>query len=84
MQKQESFIDLKLNEIVLCDINLPGELTGHDVARLLRQTHPSAFLAALTGYSLDEGEQTGEFHRYLTKPVDPDVLQRLLQNASAR
>jgi CheY-like chemotaxis protein len=58
-------------ELVLCDLNLPGELTGYDVARALRgdPVMCSVYLVAVTGYSgEDEREEAAQagFQRHLT------------------
>jgi CheY-like chemotaxis protein len=71
-----------LPDIVLCDIGLPG-LDGYGVARALR-LHPTTArvrLLALTGYGSDDDrrrtKQAG-FDVHLTKPADPEELQRYL------
>ena len=68
--------------VVFCDIGLP-DMTGYDVARKLRKMPETerAFLVALTGYGMDEDKnlaQEAGFDRHLTKPVDPDVIEKLL------
>ena len=66
--------------LVLLDIGLPG-MSGHDVARrLAHETHPS-YLVALTGYAEESDRRASAeagFHEHLVKPVDIDVLRRLL------
>ena len=71
-----------LPEVVLSDIGLPG-LDGFEVARRLRRQPgmEGALLVALTGYGGDDDRRRGleaGFDHYLTKPTDPDALQRLL------
>jgi two-component system CheB/CheR fusion protein len=69
-------------DVVLCDIGLPG-LDGYAVAGELRHdpNTQSAQLIALTGYGQEEDKrralQAG-FDHHVTKPVDPAVLQPLL------
>jgi CheY-like chemotaxis protein len=69
-------------DFVLCDIGLPG-LDGYGVAVALRQ-HPAtakARLIAITAYGSEEARRRSEavgFERHFVKPVDPDVLLRLL------
>jgi CheY-like chemotaxis protein len=70
-------------ELVLCDLNLPGELTGYDVARALRGDPAmcSVYLVAVTGYSgEDEREEAAQagFQRHLTKPVGQVELRALV------
>lgn len=69
-------------EVVLSDIGLPG-MDGFAVARELRRDPATrrARLIAITGYgSEDDQRQAREagFEHVLTKPADPDELQRLL------
>jgi PAS domain S-box-containing protein len=69
-------------EIIVLDIGLPG-LNGYEVARQLRQQPRFAqtLLAAVTGYGQEEDQlrsvQAG-FDHHLTKPVDPEALQRII------
>ncbi len=70
-------------EVVLCDIGLPGKLDGYGVARALRQHFPNGdlHLIALTGYGQEEDQRRAReagFDLHLTKPADPEKLQRLL------
>lgn len=69
-----------LPDVVLLDIGLPG-MDGYEVARRLQQELPPAKtkLVALTGYNPDR-LRTAEagFVAYLTKPVDLDELEELL------
>ncbi len=70
-------------EIVLLDIGLPGT-SGYEVAQQLRrlpQTEGSV-LVAITGYGQDEDRRRASaagFDHHLVKPVDPTVLEQLLQ-----
>jgi PAS domain S-box-containing protein len=69
-------------ELVLLDIGLPG-IDGYEVARRLR-AEPwgrAATLIALTGYGGDDVRERTEsagFNRHLVKPLDIDVLRRLI------
>ncbi len=69
-------------EVMFLDLGLPGR-DGYEVARILRQEFPKGtlLLIALSGYGQDEDRRrTREagFDEHLVKPVDPDVLERLL------
>jgi len=75
-------------DIVLCDIGLPGNLDGYQVARAIRTT-PSldrVRLVALTGFggpeNRDRAVQAG-FDAHLTKPVDPEALGPFIRRISA-
>ena len=67
---------------MVLDIGLPG-LDGYQVARRLRD-HPATatgLLVAVSGYGQDEDRhrsQEAGFDHHLTKPVDFDVLQKVL------
>jgi len=72
-------------DLLLCDLGLPGELDGYQVARAMRaipglETLP---MVALTGFTapetLQRARQAG-FSARLTKPVDPALLVALLQH----
>lgn len=69
-------------EVVLCDIGLPG-MDGLAVARELRADPALAKtrLIAISGYGqADDRRQSLEagFELHLTKPIDPDELQQVL------
>jgi two-component system, chemotaxis family, CheB/CheR fusion protein len=76
-------------EVVLCDIGLPGDMDGYGVATAIRR-HSNGeppYLVALTGFGQQEDrERTREagFDWHLTKPAEPDVLQRLLAELPKR
>lgn len=70
-------------DVVLCDLGLPGEMTGFDVARAVRgdDRFRDVLLVALTGYGRPEDKQRSEragFDLHLTKPVDRCALERAL------
>ncbi len=72
-----------LPDVVLCDIGLPGGVTGYDVARQLRSSPATAAcrLIALTGYGTHEDRRRSReagFDLHLTKPIQPDQLQQAL------
>jgi CheY-like chemotaxis protein len=68
-------------EVVLLDIGLPG-MDGFAVATELRkQNLAGRMLVALTGYGEQQDKdraQKAGFDHHLTKPIDPDTLQKLL------
>jgi PAS domain S-box-containing protein len=70
------------SEVVLCDLGLPG-MDGYAVAAALRQdpVTAGARLIALSGYGQEEDQRRSReagFDLHLTKPVEFEVLQRLL------
>jgi CheY-like chemotaxis protein/two-component sensor histidine kinase len=68
-------------QVVLLDINLPGK-SGYDIAREIR-SEPAlggTLLIAVTGYGQEQAQRAG-FDHHLTKPVDENVLERLINEA---
>lgn len=73
-------------EVVLYDIDLPG-IDGFAVARALRQEPNTAraYLVALSGYGQSEYQSQaleGGFNTYLTKPVQLNDLEAVLERAT--
>ncbi|MDF3009833.1 MAG: response regulator, partial [Burkholderiales bacterium] len=74
-------------EVAVIDIGLPG-INGYQVGEDLRRkpAHEAMVLIALTGYgqpdSLRRARDAG-FDEYITKPIDPDRLMRLIDVACA-
>ncbi|HEY3446437.1 MAG TPA: PAS domain S-box protein [Myxococcales bacterium] len=75
-----------LPDAVLCDIGLPGELDGYGVARAVRADPRlrSVLLIAISGYGQHEDKEraaAASFDLHLTKPVEPDALEKVLRAA---
>jgi signal transduction histidine kinase len=73
--------------VVLCDLGLP-EMDGFDVARALRQDPATgaARLIAVSGFGQEEDRlraYEAGFNVHLTKPVDPEELERVLEAQGA-
>jgi len=74
-------------EVAVIDIGLPG-INGYQVGEDLRRkpAHESMVLIALTGYgqpdSLRRARDAG-FDEYITKPIEPERLMRLIDVACA-
>ena len=71
-------------EAVLCDIGLPG-MNGYEVAARLREqpAFKETPLIALTGYGQEEARDRAKaagFDHHLVKPVEPEVLEALLDS----
>jgi CheY-like chemotaxis protein/anti-sigma regulatory factor (Ser/Thr protein kinase) len=69
-------------DIALLDIGMPG-MDGYELARRIRATTRgrNLLLIALTGWSQSDDKKRAAdagFDEHLTKPVDPDVLARVL------
>ena len=72
-------------EVVLLDIGMP-RMDGYETARRLRSTQRGSrmLLLALTGWSHDEDRTRSReagFDEHLVKPVDPELLGRVLLRA---
>ena len=75
-------------QIVLCDIGLTG-MDGYAVAARLREEvqDPLPTLIAITGYGQPEDRAralAAGFDHHLVKPVDPEMLLRLINATGAR
>jgi DNA-binding LytR/AlgR family response regulator len=70
-------------DLVLMDINLEGELTGIDVARIFQGQRPTPIIF-ITSFDDKEtfgrAKQTGPY-AYLIKPFEPETLQRSIELA---
>jgi two-component system CheB/CheR fusion protein len=69
-------------DVILLDIGLPG-MDGYEVTRRLRSDPSLATvrIVALTGWGQETDRRRSRevgFDLHLVKPVDPDVLRRLL------
>jgi CheY-like chemotaxis protein len=75
-------------DVILLDIGLPI-LNGYEAARRIREQpgpHRRPLLVALTGWGQEEDRRRSKeagFDAHLVKPVDDDVLGRLLAELSA-
>jgi DNA-binding response OmpR family regulator len=72
--------------VVIADIGLPG-MDGHELARRIRRGSGGSdiFLVALSGASDEDGAYTESgFDHRLVKPVDLDILERLLDAQTRR
>ena len=70
-------------EVMLCDLGLPGDMDGFEVARQIRANSGlgSPYLIALTGFGQAEDRErtrSAGFDRHLTKPASPEVLRKVL------
>ena len=74
-------------DVVLLDISLPG-MSGYEVADRLRANPDlrDTVLVAMTGYGQAEDKKETRragFSLHLVKPVEPDMLQKLLSELGA-
>jgi len=76
----------RMPHVIFLDIGLPG-LSGYEVAQRIRKLPlgDQVHLIALTGWGTDEDKQKAlevGFSQHLTKPVDPTVVERILNDFS--
>ncbi len=73
--------------IAFLDIGMP-RLDGYDAARRIRERlGPRVVLVALTGWGQDEDKRRSRdagFDHHLTKPPQPEMLERLIATCTAR
>ncbi len=67
--------------LVITDVGLP-DISGVDLAREIRARQPDIGVVLLTGYTLPS--TTLPDAEVLEKPVEPDVLERIVQKVLAR
>lgn len=74
-------------DVVLLDIGMP-RLDGYEAARQIRKLFgPNVVLVAVTGWGRDSDKQLAldaGFDHHFVKPVDFEVLSRLLAKLAAR
>ena len=74
-------------DVVLTDVHLAGQGTGHDVLARVRAALPSMPVILMTAYADVEGAMGAIGHGaydYLPKPIEPTLLKRMLGEAIAR
>jgi CheY-like chemotaxis protein len=72
--------------VAILDIGMPG-LSGYEVAKLMRAEAWGSrmVLIAMTGWGHDGDKRKANeagFDHHVTKPVDPELLERLVMQAS--
>jgi CheY-like chemotaxis protein len=74
-------------DVILLDIGMP-EMDGYAVCRGLRALDTrDAYIVALTGFGQDRDKERAMeagFDAHITKPADPEVLERMLTEADVR
>lgn len=73
-------------EMIICDIGLPDEMDGFDLARAIRKIPQfgQTYLIALSGYGQEEDKKQAReagFDLHITKPIDLTQLEKLLLKA---
>ena len=73
-------------DVIFCDIGLPG-MDGYTLARLIRENNDirDTYLIALTGYASPQdiaAAMESGFDRHVAKPLDNEVLKKLIFEVS--
>ncbi len=74
-------------DVVLSDIHLANDSSGHDVLRRVRAASPTTPVILMTAFADIEGAMTavGEgAYDYLAKPIEPTELKQMVGEAIAR
>jgi signal transduction histidine kinase/CheY-like chemotaxis protein len=66
-------------DLVFSDIVMPGEMSGVELARRLRERFPGVAVLLTTGYSAAAQDATNEGFAILPKPYRPDALHRAIR-----
>jgi signal transduction histidine kinase/ActR/RegA family two-component response regulator len=75
--------DVKI-ELVMSDIVMPGDVSGIDLARMLRERRPDLPVLLATGYSKYARQAVSEGFELIEKPYGRDMLAASIQRAVAR
>jgi two-component system, NtrC family, response regulator AtoC len=73
--------------VVLSDVHLANDTSGHDVLRKVHASNPALPVVLMTAYADIDGAMSAVelgAYDYLAKPVDPGELKRMVAEAIAR
>ncbi len=70
-------------DVILCDIGLPGELNGYDVAAAIRAVPAlkGAYMVAVSGHGEEDDRRLAResgFDFHITKPMSKEQLDKLM------
>lgn len=79
-----AILDREPFDVVVADMRMPG-MDGADLLAEVQRRHPSTVRLILSGYSESELvlKSIGPTHQYLSKPCDPEELERTVRRAVA-
>jgi two-component system response regulator CpxR len=81
-----AMLDEEEADVIVLDLMMPG-IDGIETLRRIKRDHPHVEVIILTGHGSDREKQEAEelgAHAYLRKPVDIDILARVMREAYAR
>jgi signal transduction histidine kinase len=68
-------------DLVLSDVVMPGKLSGADLARKARTSHPRLPVVLMTGYNRFNADLTKEGFKVLAKPFQHEQLEHIIQDS---
>jgi two-component system, NtrC family, sensor kinase len=68
-------------DVVLSDVVMPGGMSGLDLARALRKSHPGLPVVLITGYTAEIHQAMAAGFHVLSKPCAPNDLSAALSKA---
>jgi CheY-like chemotaxis protein len=71
-------------DLVFSDLVMPGELSGLDLARLMRARWPSIPVLLATGYSDAANRATAEGFTLISKPFTPETLLSAIERLTGQ
>jgi signal transduction histidine kinase/ActR/RegA family two-component response regulator len=71
----------KALDVVLSDVVMPGNISGIELAKMLKQRHPRLPVVLMSGYTQGLTELDKGTFQVLSKPVAPDTLGAALATA---
>lgn len=74
-------LDTESFDIIVTDMRMPG-ISGAELLTRVRDSHPGTARIMLSGYSEEKTilQALPVAHQYMSKPCDPVVLQRIIEN----
>ena len=70
-------------DLLITDVVLPS-ITGVELARRIRASHPGLKVLFISGYTNEPGETAGEGATFLQKPFSADSLGRKIRQILSR
>lgn len=56
-------------DVLLTDVHMPGNLSGLDLVRLVRLSHPEIKIAVMSGGHMPSDDISPDYHAFYSKPV---------------
>ena len=56
-------------DVLLTDVHMPGDLSGLDLVRIVRLSHPDIKIAVMSGGHMPGDDISRDYHAFYSKPV---------------